>query len=204
MRTALILLAVTSLCSPSLVAQVAATPVGPGARVRLWVPDHDLAKRTATVTAVARDSLAVRIDNPRRRNFSGEQATTTDRTVAIADIERIEIMIDRRPNGLGGMKTGALVGGGTFLVVGFLSGTTCDELGCVDGNQTPALTLAGVLFGGAMGLLVGSLQTKEVWQQVWLGPEVPSRPDDTMAVRLDAPRAEARGRVGPGVAARGP
>jgi hypothetical protein len=155
-------------------AQVQTTPLGPGTRVRIWAPAHGFVKRKAFVSAIRGDTLLLTRDTiVVRRGRSIRDSSTT--YLPLADIHRLEVMTGQRPNVVGGLKWGVLIGGGLGTTMGVLSAATCNDTGFLNdcGPEWIAYgAIGGALYGLLIGTVVGLLDKTEDWQQVWVTPSV--------------------------------
>ena len=153
-------------------AQVQTTPLGPGARVRIWAPEHGFVKRKAFVSAIRGDTLILTRDTVVvRRGRSVRDSSTT--SLPLSDIHRLEVMTGQRPNVVGGLKWGVLIGGGLGTTLGVLSTATCDDTGFFSDCGPEWIVygaLAGAFYGLLIGTVVGLLDKTEDWQQVWVTP----------------------------------
>lgn len=178
--TTLVLLCLTvpSLGAPA--AQVQADPIIPGATVRVWVPVQALAGYRSTVMAVTGDTIVLMHDTLAVRRGRTVRDTVVT-LVRVGDIERIEVRTGRRRNTAGGVKWGALIGGGVGLVGGIATfAEGCHGLECYSfgygAEAVPLGAIGGALAGAGIGALVGMMQTVEDWQEVRLVPSAPPRP----------------------------
>ncbi|MDH4349363.1 MAG: hypothetical protein OEW17_11190 [Gemmatimonadota bacterium] len=152
-------------------AQVQTTPIGPGARVRVWAPQHGLVKRKAFVSAISGDTLILTRDSVVvRRGKSVRESSLT--YLPLADVRRIEVMTGQHANVVGGLKWGVLIGSGIGTVLGVAALATCDEgdWGGCGGEWVVAGAVSGALWGLLIGTVVGMLDKTEDWQQVWITP----------------------------------
>lgn len=132
---AVLLACATLLAAPC--ALEAQRPVGPGAHVRIMAPSATDTLITGTVVEI--DSASVRLSPP---------APAASLTVAIRDIERVEVWGPGGPMTL----TGALLGTAAGAVMGY---GVCHAASGSPHANCPRAT--GSLVGGAMGLVLGSL-----------------------------------------------
>lgn len=133
----------------------AQTTVRPGAYVRILAPSVVDSLLTGTVTKI--DSASLLLSPP---------ASAGSLTVALRDIERLEV----RGAGAPRTSTGALVG----MVVGAVAGYTVCHV--ASGTHTNCQKAPGAAAGATVGLLLGmefgmTLRGPERWQTVPVPPD---------------------------------
>jgi hypothetical protein len=157
MRRALIVLALTLLFAPTLMAQT--LPVRSGDRVMLRAPG---VSGVFTVDGASDSALSV-------RNAAGEVST-----VPVTSLSRVRVSLGARSRGRGALRMG-----GFGLLGGVVTGVV---MGLADGDDPPAMffsftagekaVMAGSLLGAAGGLLggvIGAIAPGERWQNVSIG-----------------------------------
>jgi len=162
-------------------AQVQAAPLGPGARVRVWAPQHGWAKRQARLSEVASDTLVLAADSVEIRRGRAVRVEFLTR-IPVTDVARLEVMSGQHPNVIGGLKNGVLIGGAIGLVLGVAAyaSSDADQWISYGPEIIPAAVLACGFWGSILGLGIGALDKTEDWQQVWLS----SRPSVGAAPRF--------------------
>lgn len=154
MQAALRLVALVFLVSATADAQAPA--INAGARVRVTSKVHDYNRRVATVSAVRRDSLVLFMKK-------GNSAT-----VALSDIDRMQVSVGRRRMVLRGMLAGGLIGAVTGAAAGAATYEECKDQICfltpVSAGEAAAggATILGVV-GVAVGGVIGALVTTDRW-----------------------------------------
>jgi hypothetical protein len=89
------------------------------------------------------------------------------RSVARSGITRLDISRDRKPNTLGGLKNGAIVGGAIGTVLGVLVLAYEDDFWLDYGAEVIPISMAGgSLLGGILGAGFGTLQRIDRWERV--------------------------------------
>ena len=151
------------------------TAVEIGVRVRVTT-DAAHSTPSGTVVGLTRDSLVIAPPNA--------EFTMGFRR---ADITRLEISVGRRRNTLKGMWTGALVGAGAGVAVGYLSGDDdCGGRLCMFGAAEENAGLLGIALG-AVGMVIGGIVGVNTTSDRWVTAS------QSWAV---TPVVDARGRVG--------
>ncbi|MFL5562949.1 MAG: hypothetical protein ACJ79K_15870 [Gemmatimonadaceae bacterium] len=126
----------------------AQSPASVGERVRVTTPAQKGAYRyVGSVSAATRDSLTV------------QTADAGARTVAVANISKLEVSRGRRGNGRRGMLYGSVIGIGAGALLGAATYKKPECAGVAyfcPGNSSADIT-AGGLVGGVVGLAVGGI-----------------------------------------------
>ena len=168
------LLLAVALAVPSLHAPLAAQDsarVEVGARVRIMTTGSHDWNATGNVMRLTNDTIEVtagRVDAQFLPAIDRAQAFPPFRR---ADISRLDVSIRQQRHTLEGLGYGVLIGGGAGALLGFASGgLKCDHYpGASDCTDVPAAAFAAIagiglgIVGGAVGLVVGSLTTTDVW-----------------------------------------
>ena len=126
----------------------AQSPASVGERVRVTTPEQKGAYRyVGSVSAATRDSLTV------------QTADAGARTVAVANITKLEVSQGRRGNGKRGMLYGSVIGIAAGAVLGAVTYKKPECAGvayfCPEGSGLDVT--AGGLLGGIVGFAVGGL-----------------------------------------------
>jgi hypothetical protein len=140
-------------------------PVVSGSRVRITSPAMGLRQAVGTVQEVTEDTLVVLFHSPRR-----------SRRIDAADIEAMDISVQRERRAARGMGTGALVGGGAGAVLGLMSGDDPQDcwLMCFSAEEKAAMFGIGLgLTGAVTGLIAGLLVRHDVWSPAEAGARPP-------------------------------
>lgn len=172
MRAQAIILAGGLLALPGvLAAQVQSSAIGPGARVRIWAPEHGWNRRKAVVADIAGDTLVLSTETTEMQRGRSVRVETKT-SLPITGIQRIEVSTGRHANVLGGLKNGVLIGGGIGLVLGVAAyaSSNSDDWLTYGPEAIPLGALGGALYGAIIGTAIGALSKTEDWQQVWLQP----------------------------------
>lgn len=126
-----------------------------GSRVRITSPALGLRQAVGTVREVADGALVVQFHNPRRAA-----------RIEGGDIAAMEVSVGRQRKALRGMGTGALVGGGAGLVLGFMAGDDPPECWLLCYSAEEKAAMLAVFLGGSgavIGLITGALIKTDVW-----------------------------------------
>ena len=152
----------------------AANPLAVGGDIRLWAPFYGLEGVRGSLVAWAADSVVVRVEEG---TVAGQPPGATTTTVPTAAVVRLDALGGR--SRAQGALTGAILFGVAGGVIGAV-GTDCDpddyglngDLECA--FQPMIRGMVGIVAGGAVGGLVGSLFPKDVWvrQELPLSPTV--------------------------------
>ena len=138
--------------APGVVAQ-ARPSIEPGSRVRITAPSLGLNEAIGTVQGATREELVVQLEYPRR-------VATVDRS----DITGMDVSVGQERKVLKGLGVGMLIGAGSGVVIGLASGD--DEGTFLAFTAEEKALMAGLvlgLAGGAVGLIVGAIDTHDVW-----------------------------------------
>lgn len=153
MQAAFRLVALVFLVSAAAEAQAPA--VNAGARVRVTSKVHDYDRRVATVSAVRSDSLVLLMKK-------GNSAT-----VALSDIDQMQVSVGRRRTVLRGMLAGGLIGAIGGAVIGAVTYKPCEGF-CIfaSDNAGEEAAIAGTALGVVglvVGGIVGAINTTDRW-----------------------------------------
>lgn len=173
MRFTMLLFTMTLLYG--LPATAAQAPAQAGQRVRVTSPEHKLERKVGRIVTATADSIRIAVQ------YHWEQDTLT---LALADVQRLELA---HP---GGRRTlpGARIGASLGMVIGFVVGVTtyhqCVPEALFDCLAYPtSSTQQGLLVGGlagGVGAIVGGVIGTAMHAEKW--SDVPLRPA-TIAVR---------------------
>jgi hypothetical protein len=144
---------------PAAIAQPVTGQADSGARVRVSTNTGSVRRWTGTLVSVGEDSLRL---------------TRRDSLVSLplSSVEQLERSRDRHSNAGGGAVIGAVVGGGTGLVLGLLASGDDDSFYDVSPGDVMVVTLMLGAVGGGVGALIGAASHKERWEPMPL----PGRP----------------------------
>lgn len=153
MQAAFRLVALVFLVSAAAEAQAPA--VNAGARVRVTSKAHDYNRRVATVSAVRSDSIVLLM---KKGNLA---------TVALSDIDEMQVSVGQRRTVLRGMLAGGLIGAAGGAVIGAATYEPCEGFCVLASNSAGAEaaitgTVLGVL-GLVVGGVVGAINTTDRW-----------------------------------------
>lgn len=148
MRRSTMALAFVLLAGAASTTAHAQSPVSVGERVRVTTPAQQGAYRyVGSVSAATRDSLTV------------QTADAGARTVAVANITKLEVSQGRRGNGKRGMLYGSVIGVGAGALLGAATYKKPKCAGvayfCPAGSGIDVT--AGALLGGVVGFAVGGI-----------------------------------------------
>ena len=96
-----------------------------------------------------------------------------------ATVMRLEQSHDRRTNAGGGAVIGALIGGGTGLVLGLLASSEDDSWFEVGPGEIAAASLTLAAMGGGLGAIIGAVSHRERWEPM----PIPGRPATQVGTR---------------------
>jgi len=123
--------------------------VNAGSRVRIAAPIFGAKKQVGTVVSITRDTLVLR-----------QGASTTNRSVATADITALEVSKGTYTRKAKGAFWGLMIGAGVGAIAGYTTyeDPKCDAtFGCFASFTGPTSKESSALFGGALGGIVGAL-----------------------------------------------
>jgi len=139
----------------------AALSIEEGSRVRVTAPSLGLNEAVGTVQGATSEALVVQLEYPRR-------VVTVDR----ADITGMDVSVAQERKLRKSLGVGMLIGAGSGVVIGLASGD--DEGTFLAFSAEEKAMAAGLglgLVGGAVGLIVGAINTHDVWSST-LPPEL--------------------------------
>jgi hypothetical protein len=185
MRTTIFLLGYlgSALFAP-LGAQAVDLQLHPGSRVRVSSPAHGLHQSVATYVATRNDSLI--LGTARVQVLRGHAVRDTVVLAVPADaVTHFELSLDRASNFGRWAGRGALIGMASGLALGVAMAAdesggqfVCSGAGCIGTGL-----LAGAVYGGLIGGILGALTRHDVWVDVGL----PRSPANVQPIALLLP-----------------
>jgi hypothetical protein len=139
-----------------------------GARVRVTAPD--IAEKPIDGTVSSLDTASITLAVP------GE-ALSSEQTIPLTSVSRLEIYRGRSHSPLKGMGTGLLVGAGAGLAIGIGAATEDSDFVCEGAGCIAIGTLGGAFWGVVIGGLFGAAIGHDEWDEVMvLRPGVSVQP----------------------------
>lgn len=124
-----------------------------GDRVRITAPSLALTEAVGTVQEATSEALVVQFEYPRR-------VATVDRS----DITGMDVSVRQERRVLKGLGVGMLIGAGSGVIIGLASGDDEGTFFAFSAEEKAAMAGIGLgLVGGAVGLVVGAINTHDVW-----------------------------------------
>jgi len=131
----------------------------PGRPVRVTAPRNDLYRNRASFVAFDGDSLEFRLIHRHRYSDQRPNDSTTE-SVALSDLQELQVWVGRGPNIGGGFLAGILVGS--------LLGVPAAGLNCIWEGASCRLTTIGLfgLLGATVGAVIGNSIQHDRWGSV--------------------------------------
>ncbi len=134
-----------------------ASPLAPGARVRVTIRDAYPGRTTGALIAIGGDTM--------RYTPDGDTAT---RVVLLGRVRQLEVSRGVHRHTLQGFVTGAAIGALTGVATGYASGDDPKQafLSMTRGDKAALLGAGLGVIGGGIGTIIGFAHRSEVWRPV--------------------------------------